>query len=69
MTPEQERIRKYLIGQGSKYSFEELWTRSASSRLQMIDEIQGLTQEQADFSFDEDEWTIAEVLHLSLIHI
>ena len=63
MTPEQERIRNYLIVQGRKYSFEELWTRSASSRLQMIDEIQGLTQEQADFSFDEDEWTIAEVLH------
>jgi uncharacterized damage-inducible protein DinB len=63
MTQEQRRIRSYLLEQGSKHSFEELWPRLASARLQMIDAIQGLTQEQADFSFDENEWTIAEVLH------
>ncbi len=63
MTPEQKRIQNYLMGQGSKYSFDELWPRAVSARLQMIDEIQGLTQEQADFSFDKDEWSIAEVLH------
>jgi len=62
MNPEEQRIREYLISQGKKYSFKKLWTRAISARLELIKEIEDITQEQADFSFDKDEWTISEIL-------
>ncbi|SVA24810.1 uncharacterized protein METZ01_LOCUS77664, partial [marine metagenome] len=63
VTPEQERVRNYLIGQGRKYSFRELWKRMIKARLQLIDEVENTTQTQADFAYDSKEWTISEVAH------
>ena len=63
MTPEQDRVRNYLIGQGRKYSFRELWKRMIKARLQLIDEVENITQTQADFAYDAEEWTISEVTH------
>ena len=62
MNPEEQRIREYLISQGEKYSLKNLWTRAISARLELIKEIEDISQDQADFSFDKDEWTISEIL-------
>ena len=62
MTPEEERVREYLISQGEKYPFKELWVRSIAARLELIKEVSDINQEQADYSFDSDEWTISEIL-------
>jgi uncharacterized damage-inducible protein DinB len=62
MTPEEERVREYLISQGEKYPFKELWVRSIAARLELIKEVSEVNQKQADFSFDSDEWTISEIL-------
>ena len=62
MTPEEQRVREYLISQGEKYPFKELWVRAVGARLEVIKEVSDVSQVQADFSFDEDEWTISEIL-------
>ena len=62
MTPEEQRVRDYLISQGGKYPFGELWVRSIAARLELIKEVTDVNQNQADFSFDSAEWTISEIL-------
>ena len=62
MTPEEQRVREYLISQGEKYPFKELWIRAIEARLELIKEVSDVNQGQADFSFDIDEWTISEIL-------
>ena len=62
MTPEELRVREYLISQGEKYPFKELWIRAVGARLELIKEVSDVNQHQADFSFDKDEWTISEIL-------
>ena len=62
MTPEEQRVREYLISQGEKYPFKELWIRAIAARLELIKEVSDVNQDQADFSFDKDEWTISEIL-------
>ena len=62
MTPEEQRVREYLISQGEKYPFKELWIRAISARLELIKEVSDVNQGQADFSLDKDEWSISEIL-------
>jgi len=62
MTPEEQRVREYLISQGEKYPFKQLWTRVIAARLELIKEVSDVTQSQADFSFHKDEWAISEIL-------
>lgn len=63
MTPEQGRVRNYLLTQGQKYSFEELWFRMIKARVQLIEELYGVNEAQAEFTPSQSEWTIAEVVH------
>ena len=60
---EAQRVRSYLLSQGEKYAFTELWPRLIKARLEVIAAVEGVSQEQADFTFDPEEWSIAEVLH------
>ena len=60
---EAQRVRSYLMAQGEKYSFMEMWPRLVGARLQVIAAVDGISQEQADFTVDADEWSVAEVLH------
>jgi len=39
MTPEEQRVREYLISQGEKYPFKELWIRAIAARLELIKEV------------------------------
>ena len=52
MSPEEERVRNYLLGQGKKYPLKTLWLRVIQARLQLIEEISAVNQAQADFSYD-----------------
>ena len=60
---EFERIHSYLQAQGQRYTFSELWSRLIRARVTAMDVVEGVTQEQAEFRPDPDEWSIAEVLH------
>ncbi len=60
---EARRVRSYLLAQGEKYAFTEMWPRLMKARLEVIAAVDSVSQEQADFTTDPDEWSIAEVLH------
>ena len=58
---ERERVRGYLLSQGERYTWYELWRRVAPARLQLLDALDGVTDEQAAFIPAEGEWSIGEV--------
>ena len=57
-----ERVRSNLLSQGETHTFAEIWVRFANARLELIDSVCEVDQEQADFRPNEDEWSISEVL-------
>ena len=66
MTTQNEefaRIHSYLTAQGERYPFDELWTRLIKARISVMDSVEGVSQELADFRPEPEEWTISEVLH------
>ena len=60
---EFQRIHSYLQAQGERYTFSELWARQIRARITVMDAVEDVSQEQAEFRPDPDEWSIAEVLH------
>lgn len=64
-TTERERIRGYLLSQGERYGYFEIWSRCVRARLEVLDSLQGVSDEQARFKPDDNEWSISEVaLHV-----
>ncbi|MDP6511721.1 MAG: hypothetical protein QF878_00830, partial [SAR202 cluster bacterium] len=59
---ETDRVRQYLRAQGERHPFRELWVRAVKARLQLLDSLDGVTDEQAAFKINDDEWSILEVL-------
>lgn len=60
-TDERARIGGYLNSQGEKYTFTELWPRVVGGRLELLDALQGVSEQQAAFKPADDEWSIREV--------
>ena len=60
-TDERARIGGYLNSQGEKYTFTELWPRVVAGRLELLDALQGVSEQQAAFKPADDEWSIREV--------
>ena len=60
---DRERVRSYLLGQGEKYSWLELWPRVVGARVALLDAVSGVSEEQAAFHPAEGDWSIAEVVH------
>jgi hypothetical protein len=60
--PETDRVRQYLRTQGERYTFRELWFRAVKARLQLLDSLSDVNDDQAVFKIDENEWSILEVL-------
>ena len=58
---EFERIHAYLSGQGEKYDCAALWRRIVAARLELLDALDGVTDEQAAFKPSPDDWSIREV--------
>lgn len=62
---EFDRMRGYYLSQGEKYSFAELWPRAMKARLQLLDALEGVSEEQASFKPGPNDWSIREVaLHV-----
>ena len=57
------RVRDYLLAQGEKYSWLDLWPRVIAGRLDFLDAISDVNSEQAAFQPGGDVWSIAEVGH------
>ena len=57
------RVHSYLQAQGERHTFSELWSRMIRARVSVMDAVEGVSQEQAEFRPAPDEWSIAEVLH------
>ena len=62
LTEDQQRIRGYLLSQGEKYSWFELLPRVLDTRVQLLQAIEGLTEEQARMRSSADDWTVLEAL-------
>lgn len=61
LSPEQERVRGYLLSQGERYNWYELWRRLIGARVALHDSLDGVSDQQAAFTPAEGEWSIAEV--------
>ena len=59
----RDRVRSYLLGQGEKHSWLELWPRVVGARVALLDAVSDVSAEQAAFHPAEGEWSIAEVVH------
>ncbi len=60
------QIADYLLAQGEKNSWLELWPRVMSGRLELLDAIFNVDAAQADFKPSPDVWSISEVLRHAL---
>src|SRR6266851_1287860 len=59
------RARSYLLTQGEKYDYVEMWPRVVSTRLQLLEALDGVGDAQAAFKPSPDDWSIREVaLHV-----
>jgi hypothetical protein len=60
---EGRRVAGYLLGQGEKYGWLDLWPRVVEGRLAYLEEIHGLSEEQAGFRPNPEAWTIREITY------
>ncbi|MDA0364939.1 MAG: DinB family protein [Chloroflexi bacterium] len=62
---ERARVRGYLLAQGEKYDFVDMWPRTVRGRLQLLDVLGDVSEAQARYRPAPDQWSIAEVaLHI-----
>jgi len=62
---EFDRMHDYYVTQGEKYSFAELWPRATKARLDLLNALEGVSDEQAEWSPVPEEWSIKETaLHI-----
>ena len=63
-----ERMRTEFLEGAQTLAWEEIWLRMATARFTLIDSLQGVNQEQADWTpapsdpDDESTWSIAEIM-------
>ena len=58
---ERQRVSGYMLSQGEKYSWLDLWPRVVSGRIEFLNSINRVTPEQAAWKPAEDSWSIEEV--------
>lgn len=69
MTTDQQaefaRIQGYLNSQGERHSHTGLWPRVVKARLQLLDSLEQVSEEQASWAPAAEDWSIKEVaVHL-----
>ena len=62
LTEEQQRVREYLVGQAEKRDWIELWPRMIAERGALLQAIDRVSDEQADWSPGSDEWSIRQII-------
>ena len=58
---EIQRVSSYLLTQGEKYSWVELWPRVVDARIDFLNTLNRVSPEQAAWKPDPDHWSIEEV--------
>ena len=58
---ERTRVSAYMTSQAEKYTWLELWPRVVAGRLEFLNAISRVTEEQAAWKPSADDWSIAEV--------
>jgi uncharacterized damage-inducible protein DinB len=62
---EFDRIRGYLNSQGERSSHSEIWPRAIKARMQLLDSLEKVNDEQASWAPSDENWSIKEVaLHI-----
>jgi len=62
LTEEEQRVRAYLVGQAEKRDWIELWPRMIAERGALLQLVDGLSDEQADWSPGGDEWSTRQIV-------
>lgn len=62
LTEDEQRIRGYLVDQAGKRDWIELWPRMIAERGALLQLVDGLTDEQADWSPGGDEWSTRQII-------
>ena len=62
LSEEEQRIRGYLIGQAEARDWIELWPRAMAERGALLQAIERVTDQQADWSPGGDEWSIRQII-------
>lgn len=62
LTEEEQRIRGYLVDQAAKREWIELWPRMIAERGALLQAIDGVSDEQADWSPGGDEWSTRQII-------
>jgi uncharacterized damage-inducible protein DinB len=60
MTSDSDRVRSYLISQTERYDWFQLWPRVVRARLDLLEALEGVTEEQARWRPEPDAWSIHE---------
>jgi len=59
------RLQSYLNGQGEQNSHSEIWPRAVKARMELLDCLAKVTDQQAAWAPSDDDWSIKEVaLHI-----
>lgn len=61
LTEEEQRVRSYLVSQAEKYDWIALWPRAMAERSGLLGVLDGVSDEQTDWSPSGDEWTIRQI--------
>src|SRR5688500_13559695 len=62
---EYDRMHRYYVSQGERYSFAEIWPRATKARLDLLDALERVGDDEASWSPAPEEWSIKEVaLHI-----
>ena len=60
-TDEVQRVSGYLLAQGEKYGWLELWPRVMAGRIDFLNTLNRVSAEQAAWKPGGDDWSIEEV--------
>lgn len=63
---EAEKVRGYLLAQGRKYTWDQLWPRIVGSRATLVESLAGVSDEQGDWEpgsgTGEEAWGITQIV-------
>ena len=57
---ERQRVSGYLLSQGEKYGWLELWPRVVQGRLEFLEAIRDVNEKQGEFRPGEGDWILID---------
>ena len=62
LSDDEQRVRNYLVEQGEKRDWVDLWPRFIAERGALFGAIERVSDEQADFKPDAESWSIRQIV-------